>query len=65
VIKGQATVKLACHRGSVGGVRRGVLTLTLRTAAHHANEVTFATVVLTRQRYALPAGHTRRVTLQL
>jgi uncharacterized membrane protein YadS len=43
----------------------GALALTVRTAAQHANKVAFATVVLTRQSYALPAGHTRRVTLQL
>ena len=65
MINGKATVKLACHRRSFGGVWRGALALTVRTAAQHANKVTFATVVLTRQSYALPAGHTRRVTLQL
>ncbi len=41
------------------------LTPTLRTATHHGNKLTFATIVLARRSYAVAAGHTRLVTLKL
>ncbi len=65
VVNGKTTIRLRCHRGTFAGVCRGTLTLTIRRLVHHGNSVTFAIAALAIHGYAVPAGHSRVVTLKL